>query len=159
VTTQRARVILSWSSGKDSAWALHVLRRQPDLEVVGLLTTFNEESDRVAMHSLRRELVEAQAAAAGLPPVPVLLPYPCTNEVYEERYMALNTTEATFIANQLMEQDIPACADRRDGNLSTGVWKPEYAPKVRIRQEDLPRAQAWLKGYENRRKAKEDDLD
>ena len=79
------RVLLSWSSGKDSAWALHVLRQQADLEVVGLLTTFNEEFDRVAMHAVRRELVEAQAAAAGLPLIPVMLPYPCSNEVYEER--------------------------------------------------------------------------
>jgi uncharacterized protein (TIGR00290 family) len=81
----RPKVLLSWSSGKDSAWALHVLRRQPDLEVVGLLTTFNEAFSRVAMHAVRRELVEAQAAAAGLPLVPVLLPFPCTNAAYEER--------------------------------------------------------------------------
>ena len=67
MTIPRQNVLLSWSSGKDSAWALHVLRQQPDLEVVGLLTTFNEAFDRVAMHAVRRELVEAQAAAAGLP--------------------------------------------------------------------------------------------
>ena len=85
MTHSNPRVPLSWSSGKDSAWALHVLRQQPDLEVVGLLTTFNEAFDRVAMHAVRRELVEAQAAAAGLPLIPVMLPYPCTNEVYEER--------------------------------------------------------------------------
>ncbi len=82
------RILLSWSSGKDSAWALHVLRQQPDLEVVGLLTTFNEAFDRVAMHAVRRELVEAQATAAGLLLVPVMLPYPCTNEVYEDRMKA-----------------------------------------------------------------------
>src|SRR5262245_42360293 len=88
VTSPRPRVLLSWSSGKDSAWALHVLRRQPDLEVVGLLTTSNEAFDRVAIHAVRRELVEAQAAAAGLPLVPVLLPCPCTNEAYERRMRA-----------------------------------------------------------------------
>jgi uncharacterized protein (TIGR00290 family) len=82
------RILLSWSSGKDSAWALHVLRQQPEIEVVGLLTTFNEAFDRVAMHAVRRELVEAQAAAAGLPLVPVMLPFPCTNEVYEQRMRA-----------------------------------------------------------------------
>jgi uncharacterized protein (TIGR00290 family) len=82
------KVLLSWSSGKDSAWALHVLRHQADVEVVGLLTTFNEEFDRVAMHAVRRELVEAQAAATGLPLIPVMLPYPCSNEVYEERMKA-----------------------------------------------------------------------
>jgi uncharacterized protein (TIGR00290 family) len=83
-TISQPKALLSWSSGKDSAWALHVLRQQPDLEVVGLLTTFNEAFDRVAMHAVRRELVEAQATAAGLPLVPVMLPYPCTNEDYEK---------------------------------------------------------------------------
>ena len=60
------KVLLSWSFGKDSAWALQVVRQQPDLDVVALLATFNETFDRVAMHAVRRELVEAQAAAAGL---------------------------------------------------------------------------------------------
>lgn len=77
------RVLLSWSSGKDSAWALYVLRERKDIEVVGLLTTFNESADRVAMHAVRRELVAAQAAAAGLPLWPVGLPSPCNNEAYE----------------------------------------------------------------------------
>jgi len=85
MTSPGKNVLLSWSSGKDSAFALHVLRQRADVEVVGLLTTFNEAFDRVAMHAVRRELVEAQGAAAGLSLVPVLLPYPCTNEVYESR--------------------------------------------------------------------------
>ncbi|MBK8956886.1 MAG: adenine nucleotide alpha hydrolase [Proteobacteria bacterium] len=76
------RVLLSWSSGKDSAWALHLLRQQPGLEVVGLLTTFNQSADRVAMHAVRHALVEAQAAASELPLWPVDLPYPCSNEQY-----------------------------------------------------------------------------
>ena len=79
----RPKVLLSWSSGKDSAWTLHVLRLGGDVEVVGLLTTFNEAADRVAMHGVRRELVEAQAAAAGLPLWPVALPWPCCNDAYE----------------------------------------------------------------------------
>jgi uncharacterized protein (TIGR00290 family) len=79
------RVLLSWSSGKDSAWTLHLLRQERDVEVVGLLTTFNEAADRVAMHAVRRVLVKAQANAAGLPLWPILLPSPCTNEVYEAR--------------------------------------------------------------------------
>jgi uncharacterized protein (TIGR00290 family) len=77
------RILLSWSSGKDSAWSLHVLRRRGEYEVVGLLTTFNEEADRVAMHAVRKELVERQAAAAGLPLWAVPLPWPCSNEQYE----------------------------------------------------------------------------
>lgn len=79
------RVLLSWSSGKDSAWALHVLRADRTLEVVGLLTTLNTEFDRVAMHGTRRTVLEAQAAAAGLPLWIVPLPWPCTNEIYEQR--------------------------------------------------------------------------
>jgi diphthamide synthase (EF-2-diphthine--ammonia ligase) len=88
MTSPRHDVLLSWSSGKDSAWALHFLRQRHDLVVVGLLTKFNGEFDRVAMHAVRRELVEAQAAAAGLPLIPVMLPYPCSNEVYEDRMKA-----------------------------------------------------------------------
>ena len=77
-----------------------------------------------------------------------------------ECYMARNTTEAKFIANQLMEQGIPAIADRRDVNLVDGriaaaVWG--YGPKVRVRQDDLPRAQAWLKAYEQQRKSRNDE--
>ena len=82
----RRRVLLSWSSGKDSAWALHRLRQMPDVELAGLLTTFHEAADRVAMHAVRRELVTAQAAAAGLPLRAVELPWPCPNEIYEQRF-------------------------------------------------------------------------
>jgi uncharacterized protein (TIGR00290 family) len=74
---------LAWSSGKDSAWALHVLRSSPDVEVVGLLTTVNEVHDRVAMHGVRRSLLQAQADALGLPLVTAPIPHPCSNEDYE----------------------------------------------------------------------------
>jgi len=77
------RILLSWSSGKDSAWALHRLRAEPGTEVIGLLTSFNESANRVSMHAVRRELVEAQAAELNLALWPVLLPGPCSNEVYE----------------------------------------------------------------------------
>lgn len=77
------RVLLSWSSGKDSAWALHVLRQRSDVTVAGLLTTVNRVHDRVAMHAVRRELLEAQAAAAGLPLWVVEIPSPCSNAEYE----------------------------------------------------------------------------
>jgi uncharacterized protein (TIGR00290 family) len=79
------RVLLSWSSGKDSAWTLHVLRQQPDIEVVGLFTTVNTEFQRVAMHSTRLSVLEAQAKAAQLPLWIVPLPWPCSNENYEAR--------------------------------------------------------------------------
>lgn len=74
---------MSWSSGKDSAWALHVLRKEPDVEVVGLLTTINTTHERVAMHSTRRAIVEAQARVIGVPLQVVPLPWPCANDVYE----------------------------------------------------------------------------
>ncbi len=77
------KVLLSWSSGKDSAWALHVLRQQAGLKVCGLITTINSAFDRVAMHSTRHSLVAMQAAAAGLPLIPVPLPWPCSNADYE----------------------------------------------------------------------------
>jgi diphthamide synthase (EF-2-diphthine--ammonia ligase) len=77
------RTLLSWSSGKDSAWSLHLLRQQNEYEVVGLLTTFNQEANRVAMHAVRRSLVEAQAKAVGIPLWDVDLPWPCSNADYE----------------------------------------------------------------------------
>jgi len=79
-------VVLSWSSGKDSAWALHVLRQQPALKVVALITTFNAQADRVAMHAVRRELVQAQATAAGLPLVTVDIPERSANTDYEAAF-------------------------------------------------------------------------
>ena len=79
----RQRVLLSWSSGKDSAWCLHSLNNRSDVEVVGLFTSFNEAADRVAMHAVRRVLTDAQARAAELPLFPVFLPWPCSNEQYE----------------------------------------------------------------------------
>lgn len=80
----KPQALLSWSSGKDAAWSLHVLRQQQDVEVVGLLTTINRTFDRVAMHAVREQLLEAQATAAGLPLRKVDIPFPCPNETYEK---------------------------------------------------------------------------
>jgi len=80
----RQRTLLSWSSGKDSAWSLHLLRRDPAIEIAALLTTFNGAAGRVAMHAVRRELVEAQALRTGLPLWSIDLPWPCSNAVYED---------------------------------------------------------------------------
>jgi uncharacterized protein (TIGR00290 family) len=74
--------LLSWSSGKDSAWALHLLRAR-GVEIAGLLTTFNDAADRVAMHAVRHALVQAQAQAVDLPLRAVPLPWPCSNQQYE----------------------------------------------------------------------------
>jgi uncharacterized protein (TIGR00290 family) len=80
-----ARALVSWSSGKDSAWALHEVRRAGDVDVVGLLTTITDPFSRVAMHAVREELLDAQAAALRLPCRKVRLPWPCPNETYEAR--------------------------------------------------------------------------
>jgi uncharacterized protein (TIGR00290 family) len=79
----KKKVLLSWSSGKDSAWTLHVLRQSPDIEVVGLLSTINQHFGRVAMHGTRVELLRAQARVAGLPLWEVPLPWPCSNREYD----------------------------------------------------------------------------
>jgi uncharacterized protein (TIGR00290 family) len=78
------KLLLAWSSGKDSAWTLHALRRQ-NIEVSALLTTINSSAARVAMHGVRRDLLELQAAAVGIPVWQIPLPWPCTNDDYEAR--------------------------------------------------------------------------
>ncbi len=102
---------MSWSSGKDSAWTLHLLRQQPDIQVTALLTTFNSAANRVAMHAVRRALVEAQAEQTALPLWAVELPWPCSNLEYEERMRAVcqrATTEGitTIAFGDLFLQDI-----------------------------------------------------
>jgi uncharacterized protein (TIGR00290 family) len=80
---RRLRTLLSWSSGKDSAWALHTLRNDQRCEVVGLMTTINSVADRVAMHAVRSELLRRQAAATSLPVWELSIPSPCSNAQYE----------------------------------------------------------------------------
>jgi uncharacterized protein (TIGR00290 family) len=82
--TGQDKILLSWSSGKDSAWTLHTLRRE-GAQVGALLTSLNETAGRVSMHGVREEILRAQAAAAGLPLITIPLPWPCTNEIYEAR--------------------------------------------------------------------------
>jgi uncharacterized protein (TIGR00290 family) len=76
------RTLVSWSSGKDSAWALHVLRQHPDIEVAGLFCTYNQAFERVAMHGVRIGLVRQQAASAGLPIQLIPIPHPCADAQY-----------------------------------------------------------------------------
>lgn len=85
----KSRLLLSWSSGKDSAWALYRLQREGGYEIAGLVTTVNDAFNRVAMHAVRVELLEAQALAAGLPLWRVPLPHPCPNAEYERAMGAL----------------------------------------------------------------------
>jgi uncharacterized protein (TIGR00290 family) len=126
------RILLSWSSGKDSAWALHLLRQNPECRVEALVTTFNTTADRVAMHAVRRALVEEQARAAGLPLWQVELPWPCSNAQYEEimrgvcrRAVAGGITDIAF--GDLYLEDIRAYRERQleDTGLTPlfPVWK------------------------------------
>ena len=82
------KVLVSWSSGKDSAWMVHVLRQQGDAQLAGLLTTINQAADRVAMHAVRMDVLQAQAAALQLPLWPIPIPSPCPNEIYEQAMAA-----------------------------------------------------------------------
>lgn len=77
------KTLVSWSSGKDSAWMVHVLRQRADVQMAGLLTTINESAQRVAMHAVRVEVLQAQADALGLPLWQIPIPSPCPNAVYE----------------------------------------------------------------------------
>lgn len=83
--SMRPKALIAWSSGKDSAWALHESRRAGDCEIVGALTTVTETFGRVSMHGVREDILAAQLEAAGLPLVRVPIPFPCPNEVYEAR--------------------------------------------------------------------------
>ena len=114
----RKKVLLSWSSGKDCAWALHLLRQRDDVEVVALVTTFNEAFGRVAMHAVRRELVRMQAERVGLPLWEIPLPWPCSNEQYEaqmkgvgERAVAEGIDQVAF--GDLFLRDIRAYREKQ----------------------------------------------
>ncbi len=89
----RPKALVAWSSGKDSAWSLREVLRAGELEVVGLLTTVTSEFERVSMHAVREALLDAQAAALGLPCRKVRIPWPCPNDAYE-REMAAAVAEA-----------------------------------------------------------------
>lgn len=122
--TRGVKTLLSWSTGKDSAWSLHQLRRDPEIELAGLFTTVNEHFDRVAMHAVRRQVLEAQAEAAGLPLHVIDIPWPCPNEEYEKRLGAFversrdDGVEAMAFGD-LFLQDI---RDYREKNLEgTGI--------------------------------------
>ena len=85
MTSSRPKALISWSSGKDSAFALHEVRRADEFEIVGALTTVTETFGRVSIHGVRQEILHAQLDAAGLPPRIVPIPYPCPNAIYEAR--------------------------------------------------------------------------
>jgi uncharacterized protein (TIGR00290 family) len=114
----RPRALIAWSSGKDSAWALHETRCAGAVEVVGALTTVTSEFGRVSIHGLREELLRAQLDACGLPATIVRIPYPCPNEVYERAMaVAMNEAKAAGITHvvfgDLFLQDVRAYREQR----------------------------------------------
>lgn len=133
----RPKALVSWSSGKDSAWALHEVRRAGDVEVVGLLTTVTSEFGRVSMHAVREALLEAQAAALGLPCRKVRIPWPCPNDAYE-REMAAALAEARdagvsrVVFGDLFLEDIRAYREQK--LAGTGI-----APLFPLWQRDTAR--------------------
>jgi uncharacterized protein (TIGR00290 family) len=120
----RKKTLLSWSSGKDSAWALHVLRQQPELRIAGLITTVNQRYQRIAIHAVRLELLERQAEAVGLPLQIINLPFPCSNAQYEtamEEFIAESREEGIecMAFGDLFLQDI---REYREAKLAgTGI--------------------------------------
>ncbi len=114
----RPKALIAWSSGKDSAWALHEARRASEFDIVGALTTVTDSFARVSMHGVREELLMAQLAAAGLPAIIVRIPYPCPNEIYEQK-MAAAMQEAKacgithIIFGDLYLEDVRAYRERQ----------------------------------------------
>ena len=131
---------MSWSSGKDSAWALHVLRGE-GYDVAALLTSMNEAAGRVSMHGVREDILRAQAGAAGLPLMTVPLPWPCTNDIYEARFGAAVTRAVadgfTHVAfGDLFLEDVRAYReDRLAGSGLTPLFPLWGVPTERLARE------------------------
>ncbi|HWA82746.1 MAG TPA: hypothetical protein VG820_04900, partial [Fimbriimonadaceae bacterium] len=105
------KILLAWSGGKDSAMALHELRKNADVEIVALLTTITADYDRISMHGVRTELLDRQAESVGLPVEKVFIPIGCTNDEYGaamrqamEKYLAMGITAVAF--GDLFLQDV-----------------------------------------------------
>jgi uncharacterized protein (TIGR00290 family) len=137
----RPRALIAWSSGKDSAWALHEVRRAGEFDVVGALTTVTEAFCRVSMHGVREELLQAQLDAAGLEPIVVRIPYPCPNEVYErEMAAAMQAAKARGITHMifgdLFLEDIRAYRERQlAGTGITPVFPLWLKPTAALARE------------------------
>src|SRR5262249_50268742 len=122
VVTAKPKALIAWSSGKDSAWALHEVRRSGDVDVVGALTTVTGTFSRVSIHGVREELLRAQLDACGLPATTVRIPYPCPNEVYE-REMAAAMAHAKsqgithVVFGDLFLEDVRAYRETRLGPI------------------------------------------
>jgi uncharacterized protein (TIGR00290 family) len=135
------KALIAWSSGKDSAWALHVARQSGNLDIVGALTTVTDTFARVSIHGVREELLLAQLAAAGLPPTVVRIPYPCSNEIYErEMAKAMQAAVAEGVTHvifgDLFLQDIRDYREQRLAPLGvTPVFPLWHLPTDALARE------------------------
>ncbi|MGB6351308.1 MAG: ATP-binding protein [Pseudolabrys sp.] len=114
----RPKALIAWSSGKDSAWALLEARRAGDFEIVGGLTTVTDTFGRVSMHGVREALLHAQLEAAALPAIVVHIPFPCPNEIYEQKMaLALDDAKSSgvthIIFGDLFLEDVRAYRERQ----------------------------------------------
>jgi uncharacterized protein (TIGR00290 family) len=138
----RPKAWIAWSSGKDSAWALHTARQDRKYEVVAMLTTVNRTHGRVAMHAVRESLLEMQAAAAGLPVVKVPIPSPCSNEIYEQM-MSDAMTQARaegvrhIIFGDLFLEDIRAYREKQLARCGMTPVFPLWGKNTRQLAEDM----------------------
>ncbi len=136
------RALVAWSSGKDSAWALHALRRQGEVEIVGLLTTVTEEFGRVSMHGVREVLLDAQASALRLPCRKVRIPWPCSNEIYErEMAQALQGAKAGGVTHivfgDLFLQDIRAYREAKLAGTGISPLFPLWQRDTRLLAREM----------------------
>jgi len=136
------KALIAWSSGKDSAWALHGTRAIGKFEIVGALTTVTDRFHRVSMHGVREELLRAQLDAAGLRPVIIHIPYPCPNDIYERRMAeviaaarASGVTHMVF--GDLFLEDVRAYRERQLFGTGIAPVFPLWGRPTRALAEDM----------------------
>ncbi len=147
----RPRALMAWSTGKDSAWALHQARRAGEVEVVGLLTTVNATHQRVAMHAVRVEVLRAQAAAVGLPLTIVEIPSPCPNEVYAQAMAeAMTAARADGVSHvvfgDLFLEDVRAYREAQLAQVGMTACFPLWGQDTRALAAEIVAAgvEAWI---------------
>jgi uncharacterized protein (TIGR00290 family) len=142
VVSEKRKAVMSWSSGKDSTYALHLARSSREIEIVALLTTVSGIADRVAMHGVRRELLRRQAASLGLPLMVVDLPEPCSNEIYDARMRAV-IEEARALGVEVMVfgdlflEDIRAYRESRLAGTGIEAVFPLWGRDTRALAEEM----------------------